>query len=101
MDTAVPSHRRDVHRAITDCIVSAIEAGTDKSERPWHRPGLLLPMNAATCSYYRGVNVVALWAQAIDRGYATNLWGSYKQWQSRVPKSGRASVAPSSSSTSG
>jgi antirestriction protein ArdC len=81
MDATVPSERRDIHAAITQTIIDAIEAGAGKSERPWHRPGLQMPLNAATTNHYKGVNVVALWAQAIDRGYGSNLWASYKQWQ--------------------
>jgi antirestriction protein ArdC len=87
--------RRDIHAAITQTIIDAIEAGAGQFERPWHRPGLQMPLNATTDSYYRGVNVVALWAQAIDRGYASNLWASYKQWQgvgAQVRKGERGSL---------
>jgi antirestriction protein ArdC len=95
MNVVVPSERRDIHRAITESIVAAIEAGTDKSERPWHRPGLQMPLNATTANHYQGVNVVALWAQALDRGYGSNLWASYKQWQeigAQVRKGERGSM---------
>jgi antirestriction protein ArdC len=95
VDTAVPSTRRDIHAAITQTIIDAIEAGAGQFERPWHRPGLQMPLNATTDNYYKGVNVVALWAQAIDRGYSSNLWASYKQWQdvgAQVRKGERGSM---------
>lgn len=85
----------NVYEAVTAQIVAAVEAGVDKCERPWHRPGLEMPLNAVTTNSYRGINVVALWAQAIDRGYVSNLWASYKQWQeigAQVRKGERGSL---------
>lgn len=71
----------NVYESVTAKIVAAIEAGAEKSQRPWHAPELLAPMNASTSSYYRGINVLALWIEAMDRGYSTSQWASYKQWQ--------------------
>lgn len=79
------SHPRlDVHQAITDSIISAIEAGTDGPSMPWHRSGAsgLIPTNAATSKAYNGINILALWAACEVRGYTRSLWGTYKQWQS-------------------
>ena len=70
-----------VYESVTAKIVVAIEAGAEKSQRPWHAPALLAPTNASTSSYYRGINVLALWIEAMDRGYPTSQWASYKQWQ--------------------
>ena len=71
----------NVYESVTEKIVAAIEAGAEKSQRPWHAPELLAPMNASTSSYYRGINVLALWIDAMERGYPTSQWASYKQWQ--------------------
>ena len=71
----------NVYESVTAKIVAAIEAGAEESQRPWHAPELLAPMNASTTSYYRGINVLALWIDAMDRGYPTSQWASYKQWQ--------------------
>ena len=30
---------------------------------------------------YHGINVLALWAHAHDRGYQSGYWGTYRQWQ--------------------
>lgn len=73
--------RPNLYEAITSKIIAAIEAGAGRCDRPWHRPGLEVPLNAVTTNNYRGINIIALWTQAIDRGYASNLWASYKQWQ--------------------
>lgn len=84
MDQSVPSKERfSVHRDITDKIVSAIEAGAGDFIMPWHRrgPSIGRPTNAATTLKYRGVNVIALWAEGMLRSYESGLWASYQQWQ--------------------
>jgi antirestriction protein ArdC len=48
---------------------------------PWHRDtGTTMPTNALTGSTYNGVNVIALWAAAENRGFTTGYWATYKQW---------------------
>ncbi len=72
---------RDVYQSITDQIVASIEAGAGTFTMPWHRDtGTSLPTNALTGSPYNGVNIVALWAAAEHRGFATGYWATYKQW---------------------
>lgn len=89
--------RIDVHQAITDQIVAAIEAGVDDWQMPWHRSGegLNRPVNIDTGNHYRGVNVVSLWASAQLRGFSTGTWGTYRQWQNQdcqVRKGEKASL---------
>ena len=76
------SERFDVHRALTARIVEAIEAGAGAFAMPWHTsgPGVGRPTNAFSGVGYRGVNVVALWAEAMLSGYASGAWASYRQW---------------------
>jgi antirestriction protein ArdC len=84
MESNVPSEARfDVHRAITDKIVEAIERGAGEFVMPWHRggPGIGRPTNASTRQKYRGVNVVALWGEASLVGYGSGTWASFRQWQ--------------------
>jgi antirestriction protein ArdC len=80
-------NRTDIYQRVTDKIVAAIEAGlaAGKSGMPWHRKShggtaTGLPMNAASKTSYRGVNVPVLWATADAAGYGTGLWATYKQW---------------------
>ena len=77
--------RFDVHEAITNQIIAAIDAGTGKLQMPWHRSGanIMRPVNVASGNAYRGVNTVALWAAADAFGYEHGLWGTYRQWQDR------------------
>ena len=75
--------RFDVHRAITDTIITAIEAGAGEFVMPWHGSGAVIgkPENARTKMEYHGINVLALWASACAEGFASGYWASYKQWQ--------------------
>ena len=84
MESSVLSAERfDVHRAITEKVVEAIERGAGEFVMPWHRsgPDVGRPANAWTAQKYRGVNVVALWAEAMSSGYRSGTWASFRQWQ--------------------
>ena len=75
--------RLDVYQTVTTKIVAAIEAGAGEFVMPWHRngPAIGRATNASTGARYRGVNVVALWAEASLAGYGSGHWASYLQWQ--------------------
>lgn len=75
---------RDLYQSVTDRIVASVEADPADPVMPWHRAGLatLIPTNAATGNDYRGINVVALWAEAQLRGFPNAVWASYRQWAS-------------------
>lgn len=74
--------RFDVHRAVTDSIVKAIESGAGEFQMPWHGNGAAIakPQNAHTKMEYHGINVMALWAEAYGRGYQSGYWATYRQW---------------------
>ncbi len=76
-------NRRDIHRQITDHIVTAIERGAPKFEMPWHCGGVdqTRPTNAMTGKTYRGVNTVSLWAAAAAQSFFSGYWATYRQWQ--------------------
>lgn len=98
MTTKVLSESRpDVFGSITAKIVAAIEAGAGAATMPWHGGFLspAFPVNAATDKPYRGVNVVALWVDAMVKRYISGYWASYKQWQglgAQVRKGERGSI---------
>jgi antirestriction protein ArdC len=82
MDERVLS-KRDTHQTITEKIVAAIEAGAGDYRMPWHRHGPMIsrPLNVVTGKTYQGVNVVALWAEATAKHFASGYWATYRQWQ--------------------
>jgi len=73
---------KNIYQAITDQIVSELEKGV----RPWHQPWnaghmegrVALPLRHNGVSY-RGVNVLALWMQAMAKGYAAPVWMTFRQ----------------------
>jgi antirestriction protein ArdC len=75
-------HRLDIHQKITDQIIAMLERGAGDFELPWHQPtgGLMRPINVASGRPYRGVNILAIWAAAQERGYVSGIWGSFRQW---------------------
>lgn len=91
------SPRIDVYARVTDAIVAAIEAGPGTWRMPWHHTGadVTRPTNVASGKPYRGINTVSLWAAAYVCGYASGVWGTYRQWQAlgaQVRKGEKASL---------
>lgn len=83
MDSTVHSHSTSsVYETITDSIILAIDQGASDFVMPWHGGGGAVgkPTNALTGATYRGINVVALWAEAWVRGYGSGHWATYRQW---------------------
>lgn len=76
--------RADIYTRITQEIVAAIEAGTTAHgwKLPWHHDGsdLARPVNIASNNKYRGINVLALLVAAMKSGYASGMWGTYRQF---------------------
>lgn len=71
---------RDLYAEVTESVVKALEhAG--KWSRPWAQLGLGAsnPRNTEGRPY-RGVNTVLLWASALEHGYASGEWGTFKAW---------------------
>lgn len=74
--------RTDVYQKITDRIVRDLEQGVRPWLKPWnagHAEGRILRPLRANGIPYRGINVVMLWSEAIDKGYASPIWMTFKQ----------------------
>lgn len=79
--TSMPISNSDVYQTITDRIIVAIETSPGRWQRPWSvRSGGRRPANIASGHSYRGINTLALWAEAQLSGYNSHVWGSYRQW---------------------
>ena len=74
--------RPNIYETITAKILAAIEASPGDPVLPWQRGGFnpVIPTNAATGNDYRGVNILSLWVTALERGYDSGVFATYKQW---------------------
>jgi antirestriction protein ArdC len=74
--------RADVYQMITDRIVSELECGV----RPWMKPWtvgnaegrIIRPLRASGIPY-QGINVLMLWSEAVEKGFASAMWMTYRQ----------------------
>ena len=79
--TTASSERSDLYTRVTERVVADLERGV----RPWLKPwtgGGSSPIPTPRRHNgipYRGINVLILWAEAIDRGYTAPLWMTYRQ----------------------
>jgi len=70
---------------MTDKIVHAIEDNlAGKWEKPWTTllAGARFPVNAVTENHYKGMNMIAGMVEVMVEEYDTNVWATYRQWQS-------------------
>src|SRR6202035_4141278 len=76
------TERQDIYTRITAKIVASLEAGV----RPWIKPWIVenatvrmtrpLRHNGLP---YSGINILMLWASAIEQGFAAPIWMTFKQ----------------------
>lgn len=71
---------RGLYESVTASIVSELEKGV----RPWTKgwkegKSVHIPGNAATGRHYSGMNILLLWMEAIQKGYPTHGWMTFKQ----------------------
>ena len=67
------------YEAITDRVLAAMDKGQAPWRKPWKSLGGGLPINGKSGKAYRGVNVLLTWMTAMDRGYSSNIWVTFKQ----------------------
>jgi antirestriction protein ArdC len=74
--------RADIYQKITDQIVCDLEKGV----RPWLKPwdtedatGRITRPLRGNGIPYQGINVLMLWSAAMDKGYASPTWMTFKQ----------------------
>ena len=73
----------DVRQAVTDRIIAMLQQGGHVLRERWARAAARgMPRNGKTGAPYRGANVLLLWEAAIEAGYASNVWLTYRQAQS-------------------
>lgn len=71
---------KDLYQAVTDQIITALEAGTPPWIRPWTGSDFdPAPANATTHRPYRGINVLLLNLRSMSRGFERNRWLTFQQ----------------------
>jgi len=73
---------QSLHDTVTAKIIAELEEGRFPWVQPWASSGtapLGLPENAATGRSYSGINILLLWAAAIEQGRPSQRWLTFKQ----------------------
>ena len=71
------SEKLDVYSRVTNTIIADLEKGNLTWLQPWqagHKAGPISRPLRAGGKPYRGINVVMLWAAAMEKGYNCPLW---------------------------
>lgn len=77
--------KTDLYTEVTVKIVKELEAGRFPWAQPWANIGEAatiaagLPRNAATGAAYSGINILLLWGAAIESGFSSQVWLTFKQ----------------------
>ncbi|MEI7431522.1 MAG: ArdC-like ssDNA-binding domain-containing protein, partial [Betaproteobacteria bacterium] len=69
----------DLYQEVTDRIIKSLEAGVPPWLPPWEGSELSLPENVTSGHRYRGINILLLHLTALERGYNTSRWLTFKQ----------------------
>lgn len=76
--------KSDVYSRITDRIVAYLERGVLPWVQPWQGGAKSGPVSRPlrhNGQRYSGINVLVLWIEALERGYESPQWMTYKQAQ--------------------
>lgn len=80
--TAKTTDRPDIYARITDQIITALEQGVKPWTQPWnaaHAAGPVCRPLRHNGQAYSGINVMTLWATAMEKAYAAPLWMTFRQ----------------------
>jgi len=76
--------KQDVYERITNKIMAELEKGVRPWMKPWsaeHAAGRITSPLRANGIPYRGINVLMLWADSVEKGYNAPIWITFKQAQ--------------------
>ena len=80
--TSARAPRDDVYTRVTAKIVAALEQGVRPWIKPWsvqHTAGRITRPLRHNGQPYRGINVLMLWGDSVDKGFGSPFWVTYKQ----------------------
>lgn len=76
--------RQDVYERVTNRIMAYLEQGVRPWMKPWNAEnaaGRITSPLRANGVPYRGINIIMLWAEAVEKGYFAPIWMTFKQAQ--------------------
>jgi antirestriction protein ArdC len=76
--------RTDVYTRVTSRIIADLEQGVRTWQKPWnaeHAAGHITRPLRHSGTPYRGVNVLLLWCEAVEKGFNAPFWMTFKQAQ--------------------
>lgn len=74
----------DVYTRVTDKIIADLERGERPWMKPWnaeHAAGKITRPLRFNGLPYSGINILMLWAEAMEKGYTAPIWMTFKQAQ--------------------
>ena len=76
------NERQDVYTRITDKIIASLEQGVRPWIKPWnaeHAIGRITRPLRHNGQAYSGINILMLWASAVEHGFGSPIWMTFKQ----------------------
>ncbi|MBY0406337.1 MAG: ArdC family protein, partial [Rickettsiales bacterium] len=73
---------KDIYSKVTNKIIADLERGNLTWLQPWqagHAAGQISRPLRAIGKPYQGINVIMLWASAMEQGFDCPIWLTYKQ----------------------
>src|SRR4051812_19124626 len=74
--------KTDIYRKITDTIISQLEKGVRPWQIPWdaaHTEGRITRPLRFNGVPYNGINVLMLWSEAVEKGFTSPYWMTFRQ----------------------
>lgn len=74
--------KQDIYSRITDHIIAELEKGVRPWLKPWsadHTAGRISRPLRANGIPYRGINIIMLWSEGMEKGYAASHWMTFEQ----------------------
>ncbi len=76
------ARQNDIRTQVNGKIIEALAKGLTPWKKPWvASKNAGNPANAVSGRSYRGINPLLLELAAMDKGFKSKWWGTYRQWQ--------------------
>jgi antirestriction protein ArdC len=75
------TERQDVYTRITSKMIASLEQGVRPWMKPWnaeHTAGRITRPLRHNGQPYSGINILILWASAVEQGFTAPIWMTFK-----------------------